>query len=214
MNATLRILAAFVKKHSKGAAVIEAAFSLPIILLLIFFILESILINQIQAALEAIAIECTFDFITSKNTENFQTIIKKHFNKELSIGRANNVHWYFVVYKDVATMCSTGSKGGEDIIYDGLRIKLTGDDVTHSGNLTVNATKPEDSFDSSNTDESLKTLSGKAFMLTFIYEYKFTNAFVSKFFSGGSNTGKTDKNGKTVSGDKFLLWSRGFGVCN
>ena len=203
------------KKHFKGAAVIEAALSLPIICWLIFFILESILINQIQGALEAIAVECTFDFITAKSTDNFSTIIKKHFDKQFSIGHKENVSWYFVVYKDVSTMCGTGSKGGEDIIYNDLRIQLAGSEVTHSGSLAIkDATKPEDSF-SFSAAAPMNTLSGKAFMLTFIYEYKFTSALVSQFFSGGSNT--VSKGGsKSEDSDKgpYWLWSRGFGVCN
>ncbi len=151
-------------------AILDAALTLPIICWLIFFILESMFVNQIQGALEAIAVECTFDFITSKKTDNFETIIKKH----LPESQAKNAHWYFVVYKDLETMCGTSSHGGEDIIYENWRIQFTNSATTHSNALTIkNAAKPEDSFGSEKTPDEMKSLSGKAFMLTFVYDYKF-----------------------------------------
>ncbi len=176
---------------------------------MIFFILESMMINKIQASLEAITTECTFDFIVSKKTDNFSTIINRH----LEGSQKNHVSWSFVVYEDLATMCSSKStsKGGEDVILyqnnaEVSRIRFLNKNTSHNNSLTIsNVAKPETSFSAGNSDAKLRNLRGKAFMLTFVYDYNFSSAFVQKLFAGGHNT---------LDGKKFLLWARGFGVCN
>ncbi len=186
-----------IRKRIRGAAIIEAAFTMPIILWIIFFILESIMINRLQAAIEAVAMECTFDFIVSKNTANFNTIIAKH----LSTSEQKNLSWYFLIYDDLATMC-TDTFGEDIIVNSSTRVQLGAKSSTHTkGTRHDKPATPKEG----EGEQTITAKSGNAFVLTLSYQYKFSSALVSQFFSGGHNT--TNKKA-------FILWSRGCGVCN
>jgi hypothetical protein len=208
-------------KESRGIGVIETALTLPVVCYLIFFILEAIKVNDLKTALDSIAEEAIFDFIISKNTNNFAAIIRKY--KPAYIPDAN-VAYYFDIYPDLATMCGTSPYGGEEIFWPNVNgvntTKTYNDDnyISTTGgafiarptsaaiSLTLtNYKKPESDFDISKTNANFKTLSGKAVVLTVVCDYVFSSAMVKILFSGGSNT-----KGKK----KFLLWARGVGVCS
>lgn len=179
----------YLRRNVKGLAVLEAAVTLPIVCWLIFFIFESIIISKVRASLDAIAMECSFDFMTSKNQKNFDAIISKHLESAL----IKNIGWYFIIYEDLSTMCT--DTFGEDVILPGckIRVQLGSQAVTHKKGTRVEK------------NGSLTVAGGNAFVLTFTYEYKFTSAFVQQLFGGGYNTS---------DGKKCILWSRGVGVCN
>ncbi|MDR0555872.1 MAG: pilus assembly protein, partial [Holosporaceae bacterium] len=57
-----------------GVAALEAALTLPALCSLIFFTLELVRINITQAAINAICVEMTFDFIATRSWNNFEAI--------------------------------------------------------------------------------------------------------------------------------------------
>jgi hypothetical protein len=207
---------------STGSAVLETAFTLPIICSIIFFIFEAMKVNSVQSAMDAIAMELSFDFIASKNTENFQGIIKRY--KPSSMGEAD-IRWYFDVYPDLTTMCSEAPYGGEEIFWpkieggktsknretdDYLDLDKNGVFLERSKKSEVSLalddySKPELTFFNEADEFIFKTLSGKAFVLTVVCDYKFSSQMVSLLFAGGSNT---------KSGKRFIIWSRGVGICS
>jgi hypothetical protein len=197
----------------------ETALTLPVVCYLIFFTLEAIKINDLKTALDSIAEEAIFDFSAAKNTDNFAAIIKKY--KPAYIPDAN-ITYYFDIYPDLATMCGTSPYGGEEIFWpttsgsnttksykddDYISTASDGKFISRSNQsfALTNYKKPESDFGLSKTNVDFKTLSGKAAVLTVVCNYVFSSAMVKILFSGGSNT-----KGKK----KFLLWSRGVGVCS
>lgn len=91
--------------RTSGVAVLEAAFTLPLIMYMIFFIIESIQINAIQEATDAAAVECSLDFMATKCDNEFAVIMKKHMsgiknNLGLVPYKQDRVSWTIVVYTD------------------------------------------------------------------------------------------------------------------
>lgn len=200
-------------KRSCGGAALETAIALPVVCYLIFFIFEAIRVNTVQSAIDAITYEASFSFIASSNTSNFAAIISKHRPNSIP---ATNIKWYFCVYKDLDTMCKTSPYGSEEPFWPTGDSSISGTeyiDIDGNGSLLArlnslslsNYKTPEVCFSSSNTNADFKSLTGKVFVLTFVCDYKFTNALVKKLFSGGSNT---------AGRSKFLIWCRGLGICN
>jgi hypothetical protein len=207
----------FISK-TNGVTLLEVALTLPIIFYIIFFVLEVMLINRTKVAVDSIVMEATLDFISSKNTKHFDDIIKKYKS-------ANAVYcdivYYFDVYSDLTALCEKDPYGGEEIFWpiiaDGKTTKTyaEGDylDTNRDGGFMARSSnsltltdysKPELNFGPSK-DENFKTLTGKAFILTFVCDYKFSLPFACELLSGGTGT---------VGEEKFLIWGRGVGVCN
>jgi hypothetical protein len=180
--------------------------------------LEAVKINDLKTALDSMAEEAIFDFIASKNTNNFSAIIAKY--KPAYVPN-ENITYYFDIYPDLVVMCGTTPYGGEEIFWpsvsganvtktyvDDNYISTTGGAFIQRSNVSLTLTnykKPESDFDINKTTDNFKTLSGKAVVLTVVCDYVFSSAMVKILFSGGSNT-----KGKK----KFLLWARGVGVCS
>jgi hypothetical protein len=147
--------------------------------------------------------EMTFDFMASKNSENFLRIIDKH--RPVYVSR-DNIKWYFDIYNDLSDIDAGDvawySSGGSMEAY----VELDGINgfTPAAGGIQgfSNHTKPELNISTSGAEE-LRSLSGKAFVLTVVCDYQFSSAFVQKLFGG-----------RTLGADKFLLWSRSVGVCN
>ncbi|MDR2107407.1 MAG: pilus assembly protein [Holosporaceae bacterium] len=191
----------FLNREFRGTAVLETALTLPVIIYLIFFILETAKIKDVQSSLDAMSAEMSFDFMASKNTDNFEKIIERH--KPSYVPR-KNIKWYFHIYKDLYQI-----DDGDVVWYGNSTAHLETDkEPGLSGGSNrleqFDLEKPEKSVFPEG-HEDLKTLSGKSFVLTVICDYAFSSAFVKKFFSGGKNT---------VGGDNFLLWSRSVGICS
>ena len=208
----------FLKKNI-GSVVIEATLTLPIMVMMIFFILEMVKVNNAKSAIEAISNQATFSFIANRNTNEFEEIITKHLPGFI---QREDVKWYFAVYKDLDTMCAEAPYGLEEIYWPPTEEYLDSD-----GSNTFNAKKgdliefskkekPEEAINVS--DPNYSTLSGKVFVLTFVCNFRFSSAFVAKIFHGGSNTkakeGATQSSPDSEGGGKFLLWGRGIGICN
>ena len=64
-------------KKKKGAVIIEAALCLPVILYLIFFMIELIRMGAYQIAVDDMALRLAFEYSGSKNASNFDTVIEK-----------------------------------------------------------------------------------------------------------------------------------------
>lgn len=208
----------------KGAAVIEAALTIPIVLYLIFFLVELLRIKDIQSALDAIAEECSIQFMFTKSTNagdasesssgsattggitpsNFDTIIAKYKPKYIS---PEDITYYFTFFdtpkemyendKNIAVYWpesenSTSPKN--DMVIEGTSENDFSSEIMEQ---ISNYKHPEKGLED-------VTLNHRAFILTVVVRYRFTSAFVSKLFMGGSNT---------KSKDGFLIWSRGVGFC-
>lgn len=206
-----------IKDKSSGLAALEAALTFPVLLMVIFFIIELIRINNTRTAMDSMALEAILEFIATKSTTNFETIITKH--KPAAIPR-DNIKYYFTVYESLEKMCATDPYGSEEVfwpagdVYDASAKTAYVDsnrdksfferDSTSGNNGYISLTSHTDPLTTSSIDSASK-ISGKAFVLTFVCDFKFSSAFVKKLFAGGSNT---------VDKERFLIWGRGVGVCD
>lgn len=185
-------------KKIRGAMLLEAALTLPVVCYMIFFTLELIHMNHTQVALNAIAEECTMDYIFHKDSTRFSSIIAKHdMGNDLSNG---SLQYDFKVYDSLANVMSSSPYGGMDIIaWNGSNV----DDYLPTTNNS-SPIKPTTTYYSGKTPESSESMPGHPFILSFVYKYQFSSSFVGKLFNGGTNT--KDKK-------MYLLWARGAGIC-
>lgn len=206
-----------IKNKYSGLAALEAALTLPVLLMLIFFIIELIRINNTRTAMDSMALEAVLEFIATKNTKNFETIITKH--KPAAIPR-DNIKYYFTVYDSLDGMCATDPFGSEEVfwptsdVYNANEAKRAYVDSNRDSNFFQRDTSSDSGYISldSHTNplstssiNNVYKISGKVFVLTFVCDFKFSSDFVKKLFAGGSNT---------VDKEKFLIWGRGVGVCD
>ncbi|MDR2158353.1 MAG: hypothetical protein LBO02_03500 [Holosporaceae bacterium] len=203
------------RNRSRGALILEVTLTLPIVCFLIFFILETMKLNDVKTSVDIISMDIAFDFMSSKETAKFSKIIEKH---KPPFVKNSDITWYFAVYKDLQTLNSETALYGDEEVYwpkdpTGLAaedyIDMNADGSFKSRNSKValaltNYQKPELNFKPIKTDAS-EGLGGKAFVLTIVCDYKFSSVFVEKLYMGGKNT-----RGKK----KFLLWGKCLGVCN
>ncbi len=206
------------KNNRTGIAVLEASLTLPVVLMMIFFIIEMMKVNNTRTAMDSMALEASLDFVSNKNTNNFNDIIKKY---KPSYIEDSNIKYYFAVYESLDKMCAITPFGSEEVFWpsadnsyapgntfvdsDGNSAHLARNITATSGHIALtNYRTPETSFSSSNSSPK-DTLIGRAFVLTFVCDYKFSSGFVGQLFVGGANT--KDKS-------KFLIWGRGVGICN
>ena len=206
-----------IKDKYSGLAALEVALTLPVLLMLIFFIIELIRINNTRTAMDSMALEAVLEFIATKSTTKFETIITKH--KPAAIPR-DNIKYYFTVYDSLESMCATDPYGSEEVfwpssdIYNADEAKKAYVDSNRDTNFFQRDTSSNSGYISLNSHtnplttssiNSVYKISGKAFFLTFVCDFKFSSDFVKKLFAGGSNT---------VDKKKFLIWGRGVGVCD
>ena len=206
-----------IKDKYSGLAALEAALTLPVLLMLIFFIIELIRINNTRTAMDSMALEAILEFIATKSTTKFETIITKH--KPAAIPR-DNIKYYFTVYDSLESMCATDPYGSEEVfwpssdVYSADEAKKAYVDSNRDTNFFQRDTSSDSGYISLNSHtnplttssiNSVYKISGKAFVLTFVCDFKFSSDFVKKLFAGGSNT---------VDKKKFLIWGRGVGVCD
>lgn len=207
-----------IKDRYSGLAALEAALTLPVLLMLIFFIIELIRVNNTRTAMDSMALEAVLEFIATKSTANFEKIITKH--RPAAIPR-DNVKYYFTVYESLDKMCETDPYGSEEVFWpDGdvynastastAYVDSNRDtsfferDSTSGNNGYISLTNQTNPLTTTSIN-SVSKISGKAFILTFVCDFKFSSAFVKKLFAGGSNT---------VDKGKFLIWGRGVGICD
>lgn len=225
----------------RGAAVIETALTIPIVIYLIFFLIELLRIKDIQSALDAIAEECSVQFMFTKSTNagdasesssgsattggitpsNFDTIIAKYKPKYIS---PEDITYYFTFFdtpkemyendKNIAVYwpeSENSTSPQNDMVIEGTSEKSDSSGEETSKNDTSTGNKGQKKImevisNYKHPEKGLEdvTLNHRAFILTVVVRYRFTSAFVSKLFMGGSNT---------KSKDGFLIWSRGVGFC-
>lgn len=186
--------------ESKGTALIEAAFTLPLICALIFFAIELVKINLTQVAVDSITRECTFSLIASGNIKEFDTIINKY---RPGFVPKDRFRYYFQVFNDLSTMMANSPYGGQSIGYPSAgSLKLT------SGQPLLNKFQTQITQTGEISDISFLNTTGaqgKAFVLTVVVNYPFSSEFTRKFFSGGTNATKEGY---------YILWGRGSGIVN
>lgn len=145
----------------KGAAVIETALTIPIVLYLIFFLIELIKIKDVQSALDAIAEECSIQFMFTKSTNvtsgisqssstqsanisNFDAIVKKYKPKYIP---DEDITYYFNFFdspkdfydnkKNIAVYWPSAE--GNATPDDKMMIKGTADQDSLSGSSAQNS---------------------------------------------------------------------------
>lgn len=207
-----------IKDRYSGLAALEAALTLPVLLMLIFFIIELIRVNNTRTAMDSMALEAVLEFIATKSTANFEKIITKH--RAAAIPRSN-IKYYFTIYDSLEGMCATNPYGSEEVFWPSSNVYSVSDakkayvdsnrdksfferDTTSGGNGYISLGNQTNPLTTASINNVYK-ISGKAFVLTFVCDFKFSSAFVKKLFAGGSNT---------VDKGKFLIWGRGVGVCD
>lgn len=207
-------------KQSCGTAALEAVLTLPIILCLMFFIIEILMMSDMQIALDSIVTEMTLDFMGAKKTDNFEAIIQKYAPKYMT---KNKVSWYFSIYQDLNSM-----NNDNKIVSTASFEKKNGKDIIVSDSI-----HPERSFGPEKQDDLMKTLSQKPFVLTVVCDYNFASEFIGKCFFGFAGPGNagdapgqapseqgdasSSATGKGVSekegNEKFVIFSKCVGVC-
>ncbi|GHT91398.1 hypothetical protein FACS1894122_03750 [Alphaproteobacteria bacterium] len=210
MNQLLKKIFAFVVAPprvtlAEGGALAETAITLPVFLILMFFMLETIKVYMTKVAIESIAAEATFVFIEEKSAERFNDIIDKHRPAYIP---HDSITWHFSIYENLETMCNVPPYGAEDIYWytpnsvDKDTYLTSGGSgfIERAGHMAnVDDITPESTF------PKKSDLVGKAFVLTFVCDYQFSSPYVKIIFNGGTNT--ADKK-------KYLLWGRGCGICS
>ncbi len=173
-----------ISSSKKGSIVIETALCLPILIYLMFFILEMIKIIIVQSAIDTISLELTYDYCAFRNTNNFNSIIEAYHPKFVN---RDDIHVSINAQVDLETLVS-----GE-----------FGKPVNWSPEIIKKNIPEEVSVQCIEKDNKKEVPSGSAFELTLVCNYPFTSKFVTKLFSPGA-----DKDGK------FLIWNRAISICN
>lgn len=173
-----------IRGSKKGSIVIEAALCLPILIYLMFFILEMIKIIIVQSAIDTISLELTYDYCAFRNTNNFNSIIDTYRPKFVD---KEDIHVSINAQIDLETLVS--GEFGKSVDWVSERIKKNIPEEV-SVQCIEKANKKE-------------VPSGSAFELTLVCNYPFSSKFVTKLFSPGAS-----KDGK------FLIWNRAISVCN
>jgi hypothetical protein len=196
-----------------GNAIVETALTLPAVCTLIFFTLELMKINLAKTAIETITAETTFSFIRKGKTEDFEYVIEKY--RPTFIPR-ERIRYWFRFYSSIEQMCSVSPYGGEDIAWPlptctdvtGIFIDSMGTGTFLRAAGHINESEAANMLSS---NETPPPSSGKAFVLTFVCDYRFSSALIKPFFSGGYNTQYVNNEDETK---KYLLWGRGVGIVN
>lgn len=182
-------------KTMRGSVMLEAALTLPIVIYIMLYSLELLHMNRMQTAIDAIAEKCTIDYIANHDSTKFEEII----NQYLSNSDRSKLSYSFTLYESIEKMQETSPYGGSDIYWpEDVSSYISSSSKSRLkavGYIVDNDKAPE---------KTQKALAGCAFVLTFVFDYQFYSHLTSTFFSGGTNT--ADKK-------KYLLWSRGVGIC-
>lgn len=151
-------------QKKKGAIIVEAALCIPVILYLIFFMIELIRIGVYQVAVDHMALQLAFEYSGLKSASNFETVIesaKPSFFKSMS-----GIHYRIYVAASLSDLVNS------DKMYE---------DPTWSSSPESIRNIPENpKFDAS---------SGCAIMVTVSYKFPFSSSFIEKLFAGGKNYG-------------------------
>lgn len=180
-------------KNKSGSTMVETALCLPMLLYMIFFIMEIIRISILQIALDAVSIQATFEFSGSKNTKNFKAIINDTIPPFL---RNGEIRTYIKIYPSV-NAAVTGKDG----------------EITWTPDYGQSVSWP--SYDGQITKSigvNDNLIPGNAFELTVVCKYRFTSGFTAMLFGQG-NTDTGTNTGKEKNNNLFI-WSRACAVCN
>jgi hypothetical protein len=206
---------------------LEAALTLPVICMLIFFAIELIRMHIVQAALNAICAEATFSTICGKANTEFDAIVAKYRPKFVA---QNCIQYDFSVYENLEKMCAASPYGGASVAWSAQNAVTSTYQCGPCGTPEFIRVGTETSIIAPvgcnnwwtmatgyfktmwTTLNPLRPLpSGTAFVLTFICKYPFSSAFVKQLFGGGVNT---IISGSGARGSSYFLWARGVGVIN
>lgn len=188
---------------------IEAAVGLPLLVCIILFILESFRLNTSMSAMDSIAYQATLSFIAHKSTIDFKKIIAKYLPKNVA---EKSVKYRVVIYKNLDNLYNSSDHGGEEVA------TYTSDgspDTNIGGFFDTNSNKR---FDATNNyiyagANPPAIEKGCAFVVTFVYDFKFSSTFIAKLYGTSNTLVKSSDNGVIDRDGKFLIWGRGTGVC-
>ena len=197
---------------AQGGATVEMAFTLPIVLYLLFFVIEILRMKDAQTAVDSIAEECAIQFMSSKSTTtslslpyplDFSAIIEKYRPRYMS---KDNITYYFTIFESPQALYNNMTNIA--VYWPASESAATAkEQLNNSGETKVSGTLDLKNYKNVEQQDN-NVLSGgyltkKAFVLTVVIKYKFSSGMVKMLFGGGSNT----------SGDVFLVWSRATGIC-
>lgn len=225
---------------SRGAAVIETFFTLPLVIYLMFFAIELIKINIAQDALQSICEEATYCIIAHDYTNGEELVGKINgFVDKYRPGFISKdcILWYIESYKNIAAMTKKQPYGGTSIAcpsQSGVSscwtvgstefIPVLGKECPQNLNkediVEVKNDKGEVvSIDGTPADLNLPD--NRVFVLTIVCDYHFSSGVVKSLFNGGTNTriahlaqNSLPGNATGARGTKYLLWARGAGIVN
>jgi len=220
MKSFLKKIFLFSKNHN-GATVLEFTITLPIVVYLLFFLIEVWRLKTVQTAIDSIAQEFCISFMLTRSTTstnglngvgqsllNFDGIIKKYKPNYID---EKDISYYFTVFKDANELYINKSNipvywpvseasTSSNII---LKSSINQQDNQNSNQILLNNYKrPELGQVGEMADTFF--LRNTSFVVTVVLKYTFSSAFVAKLFGGGTNTS---------SDNIFLIWSRGIGFC-
>lgn len=211
MKKIVNLFFKMIRKKISGAAVLETALTLPLLLYLVFFIIEVLKIKDVQLSVDSMAMDLALEYSSSKSTINFDTIIAKY---KPAYVQKKDLSYFFCVAKNLENLFKHDSYPIGALLTDA---KLDIEPNEHidgfgtnfpstNGEMLIkldNYKKPESNISKNFADHN-STLQGKAFMITVVCDYKFSSPLVRILFGGGSNT----------AGSKFLLWGRAVNICD
>lgn len=207
------------EKKDLGSSVLEFALTFPVVIYLIFFIIEILRLKDVQTSVDSIAEECATQFMVSKSTTlpssdtdgamNFDKIIDKYLPKYIP---RKDLTYYFTIFESPKALYeNTSNIAVYWPVSESTAVANSGEVIRNSGVESPNGTvelknykRPELGFSQDKKDKNI-LLTRKAFVLTVVLRYTFSSAFVGKLFAGGSNVEN--------SPDTFLVWSRATGIC-
>jgi hypothetical protein len=205
----------------RGIAALEATLTLPTLCSLIFFLIELIRIDITKSALNIICAKITFQTIGHNGDgpsliQAIDEIIETHRPR---FAPTSIFRYYFEVYLSLAEMCSTAPYGGTCVHHnssDSAQFIPSG--AQHWHPHVDNSATCLDNLAGNGFP------AGRVFVLTVSCAYPFSNVFVKKLFSGGSNSRICTKSENSIGdvgatssfslGNLYLLWARGVGIVN
>lgn len=152
--------------RKKGAAVLEAALCIPVLLYLMFFTLEAIRIGVYQVAVDNMALKLAFEYSGLKSSTNFKKVIND--SKPAFFKSMNGIYCRIYIFPDLESLVKS-DKMNEDPQWE----NTSNPSIRNPDGMVPNAV----------------ATSGCAFIVTVSYKFPFSSAFIKRLFAGGKNYG-------------------------
>ena len=240
MKSFLKKIFLFSKNHN-GATVLEFTITLPIVVYLLFFLIEVWRLKTVQTAIDSIAQEFCISFMLTRSTTstnglngvgqsllNFDGIIKKYKPNYID---EKDISYYFTVFKDANELYINKSNipvywpvseasTSSNII---LKSSIKQQDNQNSNQILLNnlesSIKQQDNQNSNqillnNYKRPELGQVGEMADTFFLRNTSFVVTVVLKYTFSSAFVAKLFGGGTNTSSDNiFLIWSRGIGFC-